>query len=797
MTFLHYSLIAGLGLMVVPLLLHMLGQRQPQLVDFPALKFVRQTTREQGRSWQLRHLLLLMLRMLLVGAIALALARPRVHVATVGSVLGIVTLGVMAAIATLVAAVAMVSRRPASVRITSASIAVALWAAVGAWAVQTWISGPSVPSSDQTSPVAAVLIVDNGPTMSYRSNNQTRLEAAKDMANWVLSKLPVDSRVGLLGAAPVGSLSLDPATATTQVRLLEPRGLHVDLVERLRTALNLVLSTPLDRKEIYLITDMAQQSWSGIDEELKKLMAEHANEVLVQVIDVGVQDSANWKLGDAKCEFQTIPEGGETAIEIAVERPSEGKTEATLKMFMEEMKPAELLIGTNGQLKTSTQELVVTQNVDLSQARATVLQLRPNRKLNAGTYNFTIRLEHNDPIKLDNERFVSIQVQSMRSTLVVADDADIARFLQLTIDPRSLDASPQDPAAQGNLCEQIRYTQLGRVAVEKYAVICLYDPPPLSAPVVQRLKEHVQSGGGLMLLLGPNQVPTEDGSPLLALLPGKIAEKVSKNADDRSCFLRTVAPTHPVFSSFGQVVNDIPWNAFPVRTHWRLEGLSGSAQSLLAYSDGSGDAAVAHAIGRGQVITVTTPIPEPAGRDSWNELTTGADTWPSYFFIVGCVRALSGADQTKLNYSAGEMVMLNNDPVQWPSRYELFAADVPSRSIEAKEGMLSLGVLDQPGIYRLKGARTPPIARAVSVNVLASETELIRLGQPELSERLGASSFRFATNTDQIESSVGQVRYGRELYSLLMLFVAGLFLAEQAMSNRFYSVNFGGAKPKV
>jgi Aerotolerance regulator N-terminal len=792
MTFLHLSLIAGLGVMSIPVLLHMFGQRQPQLIDFPALKFVRQTTRDQSRSWQLRHWLLLLLRMLLLAAIALAMSRPRVHTALLGSILGISSLGVLATIATIVAAVAHATRRPFSIRMTCLIVAIGIWLSVGVWAFQALTTGPAVPSSDQSSPVAAALIVDNGPTMSYRANNQFRLDAAKEMALWILDKLPIDSRVGLLGGAPIGSLALDPATAKSQVKLLELRGSHIDLVERIRNALNLVLKTQLARKEIYVVTDLASSGWSGTTEELRKLLAEHSTEVLLQIIDVGVPENANWRLGDAKAEFQTIPEGGETSIEVSIERPAEGgRQDATIKLFMEELNAADLLIGSDGKLKSSPNELVASQNVSLSTDRMAVVQLKPSKKLDAGAHNFTVRLEQNDPIKLDNERYVTVMVQAMRSTLVVADDVDLARFLQYTIDPSAADA-----ARGTSMCEQIRYVQLSRVQLEKYAVICLYDPPLLTAPQAQSMKEHVQAGGGLLLILGPNQGSAEAiaKSPLQALLPGKIIDKKQRDPKDRSCFFQTAAVSHPVFHAFGQVSTSIPWNAFPVFTHWQLGAMVDGAQTLITYNDGSGDAVVIHPIGRGQVITLTTPIPEPARRDAWNELTTGADTWPSFFLIRGCIGSLSGADQTRFNYTAGENILLTNDPLQWPNRYELFSPESQSVSIEAKDGMLAIGQFESPGIYRLKGARTPPIARAVSVNVPAADTVLNRLDQAELTQRLGEGNFRFARSQNEIESSVGQVRYGRELYSLLMLFVAGLFLAEQAMSNRFYKLTFGGAK---
>ncbi len=226
MSFLHLSLLAGLGAVSIPILLHLFGRSQPQIVDFPALRFVQQTTQEQSMSWQLRHILLLLLRILLLAALALALARPRIHSMMFGSVLAGTLLAGCALLASVIAAVAFVSRRPASVWLTAALVAGGLWIAAAVWSLGTLAKGPSVPSSDQSSPVAAVLIIDNGPTMSYRTDNTTRLELAREMGLWILDQLPMDSRVGILAGAPLGSLALDPATAKSQLKIIETRGAH-------------------------------------------------------------------------------------------------------------------------------------------------------------------------------------------------------------------------------------------------------------------------------------------------------------------------------------------------------------------------------------------------------------------------------------------------------------------------------------------------------------------------------------------------------------------------------------------
>ena len=95
------------------------------------------------------------------------------------------------------------------------------------------------------------------------------------------------------------------------------------------------------------------------------------------------------------------------------------------------------------------------------------------------------------------------------------------------------------------------------------------------------------------------------------------------------------------------------------------------------------------------------------------------------------------------------------------------------------------------GSARWRGQGNGAAGRSFRVNVPASDTALVRMQSLDLDERLGRDHYRLAHDRSEVESSVGQARFGRELYPLLMLLVAGLFLAEQAMSNRFYQIKLG------
>jgi hypothetical protein len=78
MTFVFPFLLGGLVLVGIPVLIHLIMRQKPKSLPFPAFRFLVQKHRTNQRKLRLRHLLLLALRVLLIAAACLALARPKV-----------------------------------------------------------------------------------------------------------------------------------------------------------------------------------------------------------------------------------------------------------------------------------------------------------------------------------------------------------------------------------------------------------------------------------------------------------------------------------------------------------------------------------------------------------------------------------------------------------------------------------------------------------------------------------------------------------------------------------------------
>src|SRR5262245_42158247 len=94
LAFLSPLVLLGALLIAVPVIIHLVMRKKPKLLMFPALELLQQKRKTNLRKLRLRHLLLLLRRILLVGLAALALARPLATnlpgALAVGSPLGVV-----------------------------------------------------------------------------------------------------------------------------------------------------------------------------------------------------------------------------------------------------------------------------------------------------------------------------------------------------------------------------------------------------------------------------------------------------------------------------------------------------------------------------------------------------------------------------------------------------------------------------------------------------------------------------------------------------------------------------------
>ncbi|MBV9126010.1 MAG: BatA and WFA domain-containing protein, partial [Planctomycetes bacterium] len=237
MSFVHPLLLGGLLLVGIPVLLHLIMRQKPKHLLFPAMRFLLERHRSNQRKLHLRHLLLLALRILLIAALVLALARPKIF----------------------------------SQRLNLAG----------------------------NRPIAAVLLFDTSYSMEYTLGDRTRLDEARRRAFELLDDLPDNSRVAVLDTAEGGGEWL-PSLSLVRDRItgLKLRPSNYPVTSQLPHAYDLLAQALQEQAGaedaplpfLYIFSDRTQGCWEANQlENLQHLRDQRLpSEVHGVFVDVGV-----------------------------------------------------------------------------------------------------------------------------------------------------------------------------------------------------------------------------------------------------------------------------------------------------------------------------------------------------------------------------------------------------------------------------------------------------------------------------------------------------------------------------
>lgn len=267
MTFIHPLMLGGVALVALPIVLHLLMRQQPKHFLFPAVRFIQRQVKTNQRKLRLRHLLLLLMRILLVALMGLALARPRLF----------------------------------SDRLTL--------------------------GGDQAA--AVVLIIDTSATMEYSTGGQTRLDAAKERAGELLQDVSEQGRVAVLDTAePTAEWQPNIRAARERVAALKPRPGNQPVTTALAAAYRLLQTLAKEETDgdtlprfIYVFSDRTPNSWdNGRVKELTDLRDALPDPKAKGVyVDVGVDEPADLAMSDLRMK-QVVPRNRPATLEVSVSR---------------------------------------------------------------------------------------------------------------------------------------------------------------------------------------------------------------------------------------------------------------------------------------------------------------------------------------------------------------------------------------------------------------------------------------------------------------------------------------------
>lgn len=803
MVLLNPALLAGLAVVVLPIILHWLLRAKPKPLQFPALRLLQMRRKQNTSRMRLRHLWLLLLRILVLGLLVLALARPSVPAADY-SLNGADWLRVLG-LAAFIGAVFwgaewlwkrrklpphLLQNRRSQLRGGMGVLGIILFVLLLVLPYQKRIAAsitqPTITAA-QTLPVAAVMLFDNSLSMQYGFESRTRLDAAREIALQHVRNLPSQSRVAvgeITSEAPlrfqmdrsgaqdrIESLQLQPFTRPMEDRLAAAFELHREDAERQAKPAGDGGAVPESvLREIYLFTDLAASAWRRDTSVRLQELLQKMPSVSIYLIDVGITSPQNVAVSGLALSSESLAAGNVLSLRVTISATGTEPVTRSAELYVmnEAGKPIK-----KGQSSSLTIEPGGSAQAEFSL-----------RDLAGPMAQGEVRLTTGDPLAFDDVRSFTVQIHPPRELLVVGDSRTDAEYVMNALAPPEL-------VQLGRAPYRCRYASPSRLATEplkRYAAVFLIDVPDPGAAGWKALTKYVQEGGGLGLAVGPKVRNLAYLTPdALALLPAKLIKMTSYQPRE---FIDLDKLTHPLFQKFTEFKDGVMLiTESPIAQFWRVEPFPESRViHTYTYPHRKDPAWLERTVGKGRVVMFTSAL-RPG---NWNNLPSDGQAgfvamnwfWAEY---------LSQVMLLKFNYLAGELVSvpLPPAPEDAAAGYLLRKPEKQQLPGEIPPGARSISPsprdLDQLGNYRVLGAsQDSKFDSGFSINADPAESRLERIGTEDLDRILGKDRYSISRDIENLKRRVLQGRVGREAFPLIAIVLLAVFVGEHLVANFFY-----------
>ncbi|MEE8105686.1 MAG: BatA domain-containing protein [Planctomycetota bacterium] len=703
---------AGLGLISVPILIHIFFRRQHRIIRWAAMDFLMRALQKQKRRMQTENLILLIVRCLLLALLGLALARPAVHAGAVA-------------------------------QLTAGSRNV-------------------------------VLIIDTSASMSALHTGRRALDRARERAASLLDGLPDSSRVTLIatrddlaGGAPRAPIqNAKPTEARARLAGLKPSHGPNHLGDVFRMARDKLLELPGNRVVAYL-TDLQRRDWFESDgarrEDVYRALRslrpdDETGNVPVTVIDIGSEKIANVAISEFEKEHGLELFAG-TLSGLVVTLTNYGPTDAsgvvTLSMARE---------GEDRWEKKTAVDVDIKRSIEVGSASKTSRKLHlplPPGSEGLARFKVTFRASSgaHDRLAADSERLLALRVRPP------------VRFLPISTDPTRTLSMFRDAEYEGGPIDLIAPAMPGSLSTADLSAVDVVvwadaETINLDESAVANLERFVRGGGGFLAYLGQFADPAHVNRLLFkergeGLLPMRLRDGPEIELDDESPvrFDLTEKIDHPLFR---EMTRDSASRAiFYSPEVFRFRAVDECPpEAVLARftSPGADPAVIEHTLGRGHVVAIMT-TPDERGYRLNGSLV------PMVLFFEAA-HYLVAEDTANRNVAVGQPILI---PLP-PGTREAFieppegAGGNVTEPIDAKREILVVAETTMPGFYRvgLRGASAGPTGGLVTtdvhlaaVNMEADEGDLRRLPTEQLRRAYPGIPFQFGAEDGSLAASGG------------------------------------------
>ncbi len=685
-SFLFGGILWAAGAAAAPVVIHLIMRTRPRQMVFPALRFVRKTHQSNISKLKLKHLILLALRMGALAVLAMLLARPF---------------------------------------------------------IADWVR-----SAGQNVPSTAVIVIDNSGSMRYGQRDGSALDRARRTARRIVEMLPEGSRLAVLSASAEGlapQLISSREQLMAQIEEVAETYSHDALAPALGRALSLLRDPNTPRKELYVLTDMAQEAWR----DLAGLRVDP--EVGYVVVDLGSAKNANVRLEGVRLGSPFVPEGVDTQVRSRLASSHLGgvyNAHVELDGKGQPAKPVDLPAGGSASV---------------------TFTIRPPRP---GTLHGRIVLESEDPLSMDNVRYFTLRAGQAARMLAVTDkgENDRSRFLVSKAAAHGSQSWVRSrPAPLSSLSD----------ALDEADLVLLANVAFVSDEQWDALEGFVRRGGRLWVVVGPRTSPTSYATPAAQkLLPLALGPMQELPRPER---LEAGDYSHRLLAPFraGNHIRYFPLREVEATLRFTVDSAAPDAETVVRYADGV-PAIVTRSVGRGEcLLWNVSPLREHSNLARMVQYALLAQ---------GVVRSASAERTASTSYLWGESVSI---PV--PRGLGLATAMVqrpgatsPASAPVSPAGTVDLR-LDELGPWTVSFTGQNGQAEVgFSVNADPAESDLSRVDPNALIDTFGGDRLLITSDVEEAQRRQLSVSQRLDLLTPLLLALLVLLIGESYFANRFY-----------
>lgn len=637
MLFLNTLLAFGALGILIPIIIHLLNRRSNRVVDWGAMNFLLESLAIRNRRIQLEEALLMATRCLLVGLLALAIARPFIPP---GSTVPWIVILPLLLIAVVGIGVAVVLHNEPKWRLWIGLFSLLLLLGCVAMVVFEKYLNLSRFTPGARQDIA--LIIDGSTSMMMKSDGLSNFDRAVEEARTIVKRAPRGHSFSLIlgGPSPSGKI-LDPTTDRAELEAalddLTPLDGSMATYHALTLASLSLARGDNPAKQIILITDEQNVGWetgkTGRWNFLRDAFKNLPSEPQIMLRKMPLPDFVrNLAVTDVSLSRDIV--GVDRPVEVTVTVENTGDEAVT---------PGALLFSVDDGREYRDQTLSQMQPGEQQTVRFV------HQFSESGAHGFSVTLEVGDDILEDNRGYSALNVADGLRVLIV-DGRPSTRFFDRASTFAAIALAPSaltlDPTLQANrpsvsdeaaddfemdydpTLDPIRFLVDPQVVAAPdiasipsfadYDVILLADVARLPKESADGVAEFVRKGGGLLIAPGQksqadfyNEWVVDQDTPLL---PARLNESMKVAVGDELINPSARTLTHPALSKIADAAkSDFSTTLLSsYRPQSIPEGLA--AESSVGARLNNGDILLSsRKVGDGNVVLLGAPLDTSSG----------------------------------------------------------------------------------------------------------------------------------------------------------------------------------------